>query len=218
MIDGCASNICSKLRSNNRQSDRSAFLSAAVAGDETLRREVEALLAAEPPRLGLRRNSGRFASDVVVGGAAERIRHDGVRSVPASPGLTAGSRLGNYDVPCAARRRRNGRGVPRTRHQARRDVAIKILPRLFTGDADRLARFDREARMLAALNHPHIGAIYGVVDIDGTPSLVLELIDGETLADRIARGPSRRARAWRSRARSPMRWPPRTGKGSFTAI
>jgi eukaryotic-like serine/threonine-protein kinase len=53
----------------------------------------------------------------------------------------------------------------------------------FLGDAERLARFDREARMLAALNHPHIGGIYGVVDIDGTPALVLELIDGEMLAD-----------------------------------
>ena len=70
-----------------------------------------------------------------------------------------------------------------------RDVAIKILPRLFTSDPDRLARFEREARVLASLNHPHIGAIYGLEDADGVRALVLELVDGETLADRIARGP-----------------------------
>jgi serine/threonine protein kinase len=70
-----------------------------------------------------------------------------------------------------------------------RDVAIKILPRAFMGDTDRLARFEREARVLASLNHPHIGAIYGLETIDGAPALVLELVDGETLADRIAAGP-----------------------------
>ncbi len=70
-----------------------------------------------------------------------------------------------------------------------RDVAIKILPHVFTSDPERLARFEREARMLAALNHPNIGAIYGLEDADGIRALVLELVDGETLADRIARGP-----------------------------
>ena len=54
-----------------------------------------------------------------------------------------------------------------------RDVAIKILPRAFTTDPDRLARFEREARVLASLNHPHIGAIYGVEESDGAPALVL---------------------------------------------
>src|SRR5207249_491465 len=68
-----------------------------------------------------------------------------------------------------------------------RDVAIKILPRLYTGDADRVARFEREARMLAALNHPHIGAIYGLEDMDCSAALVLELVEGETLAELIAR-------------------------------
>jgi serine/threonine protein kinase len=70
-----------------------------------------------------------------------------------------------------------------------RDVAIKILPRVFTSDPDRLVRFEREARVLASLNHPHIGAIYGLESIDGTPALVLELVDGDTLAERIAKGP-----------------------------
>jgi len=70
-----------------------------------------------------------------------------------------------------------------------RDVAVKILPPGVAGDPDRLLRFEREARALAALNHPHIGAIYGVEDSGGVHALVLELVEGPTLADRIARGP-----------------------------
>jgi eukaryotic-like serine/threonine-protein kinase len=70
-----------------------------------------------------------------------------------------------------------------------RDVAIKVLPDVFTSDPERLARFEREARMLAALNHPNIAAIYGFEDADGIRALVLELVDGDTLADRIVRGP-----------------------------
>src|SRR5207248_3065989 len=67
--------------------------------------------------------------------------------------------------------------------------AIKVLPQFFATDSARLARFEREAQTLAAFNHPHIGAIYGLEVIDGTPALVLELVDGQTLAERIAQGP-----------------------------
>jgi eukaryotic-like serine/threonine-protein kinase len=69
-----------------------------------------------------------------------------------------------------------------------REVALKVLPDAFTRDPDRLARFTREAQVLAALNHPHIGAIYGLEDSGDTHALVLELVEGDTLADRIARG------------------------------
>ena len=72
------------------------------------------------------------------------------------------------------------RSIARTIRQLGRDVAIKILPRIFTSDPDRLARFEREARMLASLNHPHIGAIYGVEESDGVRALVLELVEGPT--------------------------------------
>ena len=70
-----------------------------------------------------------------------------------------------------------------------RDVAIKTLPRIFGTNPDRRNRFEREARLLAALNHPNIGGIYGLEDLDGTPALILELVDGDTLAERIASGP-----------------------------
>ena len=70
-----------------------------------------------------------------------------------------------------------------------RDVAIKILPSHFTSDPERRSRFAREARLLATLNHPHIGAIYGLEETDGVTALILELVEGPTLADSLARGP-----------------------------
>ena len=69
-----------------------------------------------------------------------------------------------------------------------RDVAIKVLPDSLAGDPERLARFEREAKTLAALNHPHIAQIYGFEDSTGTPALVMELVEGPTLAARIAKG------------------------------
>src|SRR5213595_2291005 len=70
----------------------------------------------------------------------------------------------------------------------KRQVAIKILPPSLAVDADRLARFQREAEVLASLNHPHIAAIYGLEDADGVKALVMELVEGEDLSQRIARG------------------------------
>ena len=89
-----------------------------------------------------------------------------------------------------------------------REVAVKVLPPEFTADADRLAGFEREARVLASLNHPHIAAIYGIEQADPSTgsgqaamrALVLELVEGETLADRIAGSKSaRRGAALKSR-------------------
>ena len=73
--------------------------------------------------------------------------------------------------------------------QLNRQVAQKILPDAFAADPDRLARFKREARILASLNHPNIAAIYGIEEAEGTRALVLELVEGPTLADRISKGP-----------------------------
>ena len=69
-----------------------------------------------------------------------------------------------------------------------RDVAIKILPEAFGADAERVARFQREAKVLASLNHPHIAVIYGLEDAEGVKALVMELVEGEDLALRLARG------------------------------
>jgi len=69
-----------------------------------------------------------------------------------------------------------------------RAVAIKVLPAEVAGNPDRLARFKREAQLLASLNHPHIAAIYGLEEAEGEPYLVLELVEGEELAERVKRG------------------------------
>ena len=102
--------------------------------------------------------------------------------------LSPGDRLGSYHV--SALLGTGGMGeVYRARDEALgRDVALKILPSAFARRPERLARFEREARVLAALNHPHIAAIYGVVEAAGVRALVLELVEGETLAERIRAG------------------------------
>jgi len=103
--------------------------------------------------------------------------------------LIPGNRLGVYEVTAKI-----GEGGMGEVYQARdatldRDVALKVLPEAFTADPDRLVRFQREAKVLASLNHPNIGAIYGLEAAGDTQALVLELIEGPTLADRIAEGP-----------------------------
>jgi serine/threonine protein kinase len=103
--------------------------------------------------------------------------------------LAPGTRLGPYEVTALIGAGGMGEVYRARDTQLGRDVAIKILPRAFASDSERLARFEREARSLAALNHPNIGAIYGLEDADGIRALVLELVEGQTLADRIARGP-----------------------------
>ena len=99
-----------------------------------------------------------------------------------------------------------------------RDVAIKILPEVFAADPERIVRFAREAKTLASLNHPNIAGIYGLEDAGGAKALVLELVEGPTLADRIARARFRSTRRCPSRSRSPRRWKPHTSTGSFIVI
>ena len=98
-----------------------------------------------------------------------------------------------------------------------RDVAIKVLPDAFANDAERLARFTREAQTLAALNHPHIAQIHGLEESGTTRALVMELVEGDDLSVHIARGPLPVPRRSPSRRRSPRRWPPRTTWASSTA-
>ena len=103
--------------------------------------------------------------------------------------LTPGTRIGAYDVtgPLGA----GGMGEVYRARDTRldREVALKVLPEAFTADPDRLARFEREARVLASLNHPNIAQIHGLEETGGTRALVLELVEGPTLADRLELGP-----------------------------
>src|SRR5881392_1222032 len=103
--------------------------------------------------------------------------------------LSTGARLGPYEILSAL-----GAGGMGEVYRARdtklgRDVALKVIPDTFALDPERRARFQREAQVMASLNHPHIAAIYGFEDSGETHALVLEFVDGPTLADRIAQAP-----------------------------
>ena len=165
--------------------DRSAFVSDSCGGDRALQADVESLLAADangsmfdPP--------GDSALRERVFEAIADTFHD------RPPVLTPGDRLGPYQI--AALLGAGGMGEVYRAHDPTlgRDVALKILPHLWLADPARRARFDHEARVLASLNHPNIGAIYGV-DESGpstgsgpVKALVLELVEGETLGEHIA--------------------------------
>ncbi len=99
--------------------------------------------------------------------------------------LEIGSRIAHYDVTALIGEGGMGQVYQATDTKLKRQVALKILPEAFSADPERLARFQREAEVLASLNHPNIGAIYGLEKW----ALVLELIEGPTLADRIKQGP-----------------------------
>ena len=103
--------------------------------------------------------------------------------------LTIGSRLGHYDVTALIGEGGMGQVYQATDTKLKRQVALKILPEAFAADPDRLARFQREAEVLASLNHPNIAQIHGLEEADGIRALVLELVEGPTLADRIKQGP-----------------------------
>jgi serine/threonine protein kinase/Tol biopolymer transport system component len=153
---------------------RDAFLREACAGDEAVRREVESLLA-QPA------SAENFLGEPAFAMAA-RLVSDREKS------MLTGQRIGAYEIQDLL-----GTGGMGEVYRARdtrlgRVVAVKVLPRLFAADPERLARFEREARLLAALNHPHIGAIYGVEEADGIHALILELVEGPTLAERLRRG------------------------------
>ena len=147
--------------------ERSAFVREACGEDDRVRAEVESLL-------GAHQAAGGFAEKGV-----------GIRDL----GLDLiGREIGAYRILSLL-----GAGGMGEVYRARdtklgRDVAIKTLPSTFTSDTERRARFEREARVLATLNHPHIGAIYGLEHADGVQALVLELVEGDTLAERLAKG------------------------------
>ena len=103
--------------------------------------------------------------------------------------LTAGEQLGVYEIISPLGAGGMGEVYRALDTKLEREVAIKVLPEAFARDRERMARFEREAKLLAALNHPGIATLYGLEEADGAPFLVMELVPGETLAERIARGP-----------------------------
>jgi len=162
--------------------ERVAFLDHSCAGDESLRREVNALLDS-PATIN------RFLDGDALEVAAGLVTASNIA-------LLSGRRLGVYQL--RERIGAGGMGEVYRAHDTRlgRDVAIKILPHGFSADPNRQARFEREARVLAALNHPNIGAVYGfeegVTESGETVrGIVLELIEGETLSERVRRHPLR---------------------------
>ena len=103
--------------------------------------------------------------------------------------VTSGTRFGSYEILSLLGA--GGMGEVYRAHDVRlgRTIAIKVLPDALASDPDRLARFEREAKVLASLSHPHIAALYGFEEADGRHLLLMELVEGETLAERLMRGP-----------------------------
>src|SRR5882724_8122886 len=98
--------------------------------------------------------------------------------------LSIGARLGHYEVLSLLGQGGMGEVYKARDNTLKREVALKVLPAAFLRDSERMARFQREAQVLASLDHPHIGPIYGTVDSEDSRGLVLALIEGPTLADR----------------------------------
>ena len=147
---------------------RNAYLDEACRQDPALRAAVESLLGAHD-------NAGSFGEAPVPLGPVKR--------------LAPGSQLGPFRIESLLGAGGMGEVYRAYDTKLHRAVAMKVLPDFFAEDADRLARFEEEARALAALNHPHVGAIYGLEESTGVAALVLELVEGPTLAERLAVGP-----------------------------
>ncbi|MEK7409527.1 MAG: serine/threonine-protein kinase, partial [Acidobacteriota bacterium] len=153
---------------------RKPFLVAACAYDEELRREVESLLACDE-------RTERFLEFPALEMA------ETARSVPAQ--LASGEQLGPYRIVAPLGAGGMGEVYSATDTRLERSVAVKLLPRQFSQDAQALGRFQREARAASALNHPNICTLHDIGEREGQPFLVMELLEGQTLKERLAAGP-----------------------------
>src|SRR5215831_575489 len=104
--------------------------------------------------------------------------------------LAAGTHIGHYEILALAGAGGMGEVYRARDTRLQREVALKVLPDHLASDADRCARLEREAQVLASLNHPHIAQVHGLEHVDGLSTIVMELVDGPTLADRIAAAPA----------------------------
>ena len=153
---------------------RDVFLRTEAGNDSGLRAEVESLLSNDASRDSF----------------FERLPTIRLKALAdLLPGkLTSGTRIGPYEVVTLIGSGSMGEVYRGRDTKLHRDVALKVLPEIFARDGDRLARFTREAQLLATLNHPNIAGIYGLEEADGVIALVLELADGPTLAERLGAG------------------------------
>jgi serine/threonine-protein kinase len=160
--------------------ERHAYVREQCGGDDALQAEVESLLSAHA-------QAGSFGERP----AQELINELDDGHLPTSPerALQPGDGFGPYQIDSFIGAGGMGEVYLARDGRLGRAVAIKVLPSSFAADRERLARFEREARVLAALNNPHVATLYGVEDVNSATVLVLELVAGETLAERIARGP-----------------------------
>lgn len=180
---------------------RHAMLVAETGDDEALCREVESLLASDALEGSFLDRLPAAHASVLDDPFAVQPRATDHATSPTV--LTPGVRVGPYDIVSLLGAGGMGEVYRARDTNLRRDVALKVLPERFALDPERLARFAREAQVLATLNHPNIAAIFGIEQcpdqcrgatgaaLSGRQALVLELVDGPTLADRIARGPLR---------------------------
>ncbi|PYL03928.1 MAG: hypothetical protein DME32_02970, partial [Verrucomicrobia bacterium] len=152
----------------------SAFLETACQGDEVLRYEVEAFLTAH-------RHAGNFIEAPVAGFAANIIENGQL-------GLLVGHTIGHYKISKPIGTGGMGEVYLATDVIAGRKAALKLLPMRFTGDAERLKRFEQEAHAVVGLNHPNILTIYEIGEDHSTHYIASELIEGETLRERLAHG------------------------------
>jgi serine/threonine protein kinase len=132
--------------------------------------------------------------------------------------LQHGTRIGPYEVTAQIGEGGMGQVYRATDSNLARSVAIKVLPDAFAQDAERVARFEREARTLAALNHPNIAHVYGCERAQNQVALVMELVEGPTLDERITHGVIPLREALPLPGRSPTRWKTHTNSASCIAI
>ncbi len=152
-----------------------AFLETACAGDKSLRAQVDKLIASH-------RQAGHFIETPAIALATQILQH-------VSPCRSAGERIGHYEISHPIGAGGMGEVYLATDLTAGRNAALKLLPARFTGDPGRVRRFEREARAVVALNHPNILTIYEIGEQDSAHYIASELIDGETLRQRLSRGP-----------------------------
>jgi serine/threonine protein kinase/Tol biopolymer transport system component len=157
---------------------RSAFLQQACGGDSGLRSEVQSLLAAHA-------DAGSFAE----GAAVSAFAADPAFAGSHHPALAAGDELGAYRISGPLDAGGMGEVYRAVDTRLDREVAVKVLPAALSDEPDRVARLAREARLLAALNHPGIATIHGLEIAGGRQAIVMELVEGPTLAERLAGGP-----------------------------